>query len=52
MNIHPGETAHGYLLEAWTQHWSLIGGAWYRDAVAIRLSDGSRRLVAFLDGAA
>lgn len=52
MNIHPGETVHGYLLESWTQHWSLIDGAWYRDAVAIRLSDGQRRLVSFLDAAA
>lgn len=49
MNINPGETVHGYQLEQWTQHWRKIDGTWYRDAVAIRLSDGQRRLVSFVD---
>lgn len=49
MNLNPGDTAHGYQLEQWTQHWRCIGGEWYRDAVAIRLADGQRRLVSFLD---
>lgn len=49
MSLNPGDTSHGYQLEAWTQHWSCIRGAWYRDAIAIRLSDGQRRLVSFLD---
>jgi hypothetical protein len=40
---------NGYRLVQWTQHWSLIGGAWYRDALAIRLADGERRLVSVLD---
>lgn len=51
MNLNPGDTAHGFQLVAWTQHWTLIDGAWYRDAVAIRLTDGTRRRVAFLDDA-
>lgn len=46
------ETVHGYRIVQWTQHWSLIGGAWYRDAVAVRLADGARRLIGVLDGAA
>jgi hypothetical protein len=40
---------NGYRLEQWTQHWSWIEGAWYRDAIAIRLADGQRRLVSVLD---
>jgi hypothetical protein len=44
--------SNGYTLVQWTQHWSLIDGAWYRDAVAIRHTDGARRLVSVLDGAA
>jgi len=49
MNLNPGDVSNGYRLVQWTQHWSLIGGAWYRDAVAVRLTDGQPRLVAFLD---
>jgi hypothetical protein len=49
VTLNPGDTSHGYQLEAWTQHWTLIDGAWYRDAIAIRLTDGSRRLVSFPD---
>lgn len=48
----PGDTAHGFQLVAWTQHWTLIGGAWYRDAVAIRLADGARRIIGVLEDAA
>lgn len=50
MNLNPGEVSHGYQLEAWTQHWRIVNGRVYRDAVAIRLSDGQRRLVSFPDG--
>jgi hypothetical protein len=39
----------GYRVLAWTQHWTIIDGAVYRDAIAIRLSDGQRRLIAVLD---
>jgi hypothetical protein len=49
MNTQPGDITHGYQLEQWTQHWRQIDGAWYRDAVAIRLADGQRRLISFLD---
>jgi hypothetical protein len=49
MNLNPGDETHGYRLEAWTQHWRCIGGTWYRDAHAIRLSDGQLRLVSFPD---
>lgn len=31
-----------------TQHWSLIGGAWYRDAW-VRDASGATRLVGILD---
>jgi hypothetical protein len=47
--ITPGDTAHGFQLVAWTQHWTRIDGAWYRDAIAVRLADGERRLIAVLD---
>jgi hypothetical protein len=47
MTLTPGDSTHGYQLEAWTQHWRRIDGRWYRDAVAVRLSDGARRVVAF-----
>lgn len=30
----------------WTQHWRIINGRTYRDAVARRLSDGQLRLIA------
>lgn len=42
-------SVNGYKVISWTQHWSLIGGAWYRDAVAVRLADGQRRLISVLD---
>lgn len=42
-------TIAGYEIVSWTQHWSRIHGAWYRDAVARRLSDGALRLVSVLD---
>jgi hypothetical protein len=32
-----------------TQHWRLIGGAWHRDVIARRHSDGTLRLVAVRD---
>lgn len=38
-----------YRIIEWTQHYTLIHGAWYRDAVAVRLTDGTRRLIAVLD---
>lgn len=40
-------TISGYQVLNWTQHWRLIGGRWYRDAEAVRLSDGQLRLVSF-----
>jgi len=43
------ETVHGFQIVQWTQHWSLLNGAWYRDAVAIRLTDGERRLISVLE---
>lgn len=42
----------GYRVLHWTQHWTVIDGAWYRDAVAVRLADGQRRLISVLDVAA
>lgn len=42
----------GYRVLTWTQHWSRIDGAWYRDAVAIRLADGARRIISVLDQSA
>lgn len=42
-------TVNGYEIVSFTQHWSLIEGAWYRDAIARRLSDGALRLVSVLD---
>lgn len=41
----------GYRVLSWTQHWTLIDGAWYRDAIAVRLADGQRRLISVLDEA-
>ena len=32
-----------------TQHWSCIGGRWYRDAIARRLTDGELRLISIPD---
>jgi len=40
-----------YTVVQWTQHYRMIGGAWYRDAIA-RRSDGALRLVAMIDEAA
>lgn len=42
-------TIAGYEILSWSQHWSLIDGAFYRDALARRLSDGALRLVSVLD---
>lgn len=39
----------GYMIESWTQHWELIDGTWYRNAVAIRVADGQRRMIAVRD---
>lgn len=39
----------GYRVIHWSQHWSIIDGAYYRDAIAIRLADGARRLISVLD---
>jgi hypothetical protein len=39
-------TIHGYEIVNWTQHWTIIDGCVYRDAVAVRLTDGQRRLIA------
>jgi hypothetical protein len=36
----------------WTQHYRLINGRWYRDAVARRTADGELRIVAYPDTAA
>jgi hypothetical protein len=33
----------------WTQHYRLINGRWYRDAVARRTADGALRLVSYPD---
>lgn len=35
----------------WTQHYRLVDGRWYRDAIA-RTSDGQLRLVSYADTAA
>ncbi len=40
------ETVHGFRVVQWTQHWTLIDGAWRREAVAIRLADGTLRRIA------
>lgn len=37
-----------FVIVNWTQHWSIIDGAYYRDAV-VRLADGSRRIYSFLE---
>ena len=42
-------TVAGYEIISLSQHWRLIDGAFYRDAVARRLSDGALRLVSVLD---
>jgi hypothetical protein len=42
-------TIKGFEFLHWTQHFRIIGGVIYRDAVARRLSDGSLRLVAVRD---
>ena len=38
-----------YRILTWTQRWSRIDGAWYRDAHALRLADGQHRIIAVLD---
>jgi hypothetical protein len=43
-------TIHGYRIVNWTQHWTIIDGCVYRDAVAIRLVDGAPRLIAVKEG--
>jgi hypothetical protein len=43
--------AYSYEVIEWTQHYRLIDGAWYRDAIA-RRSDGCLRSVSVLDDAA
>jgi hypothetical protein len=45
----PLEMVHGYRIVQWTQHWSRIGGHWYRDAIAVNLVDGITYSVSFLD---
>jgi hypothetical protein len=39
----------GFRLVNWTQHWRRIGSAWYRDAVAVSLTDGGLYTVPVLD---
>lgn len=34
---------------AWTNHWVVLNGATYRDALVLR-ADGVRRIYSFLDG--
>lgn len=41
----------GYEIVQLTQHWRIIDGAVYRDAVARRLTDGQLRLISVLDEA-
>lgn len=43
----PGPRA-AYRVESLTQHWRVIGGHWYRDAIVV-LPGGSRALFALLD---
>lgn len=45
----PLEMVHGYRIVQWTQHWTRIGGHWYRDAIAVNLTDGITYSVSFLD---
>lgn len=37
-----------YTVIQWSQHWRLIDGVWYRDAIA-RRSDGELREISVLD---
>jgi hypothetical protein len=46
-----GMNTPGYRIVRWFQHWRLIDGAFYRDALAIRESDGTLREVSVLDEA-
>lgn len=39
-------TITGYRIIAWQQHWRLIDGHIYRDAIAVRITDGSLRTIA------
>ncbi len=38
----------GYTVLRWTNHFSIIDGAHYQDAVALRLADGQQRLIGVL----
>lgn len=40
---------NGYKVIQWTQHWRIVRGRYYRDAIARRLTDGQLRLVSFPD---
>jgi hypothetical protein len=42
-------SAEPFELIEWTQHYRLINGRWYRDAVARRTADGALRIVAYPD---
>lgn len=37
-----------YTVVQWTQHWCIIDGAFYREAI-VRLADGTHRLYAILE---
>lgn len=42
-------TPTGYEVLSWSQHWRRINGAWYRDAIARRLTDGALRAISVLE---
>ncbi|WP_280791036.1 hypothetical protein [Blastococcus sp. CT_GayMR16] len=42
-------TIRGYEVLQWTQHWRVVHGTYYRDAVARRLTDGAVRLISVPD---
>ena len=42
-------SAPGYQILELKQHWRILDGAYYRDCIARRLSDGSLRLISVLD---
>lgn len=44
MNRHP------YTVVQWTNHYTIMNGRTYRDAVARRRTDGALRVVAFPEG--
>lgn len=39
----------GYRIIAWQQHWRIIDGVVYRDAIAIREADGTVRAISVKD---